>query len=123
VIFTSGEPDSSRAFLAGELDLITVGFLTNWADALVAESPPRAVRIDAAAIRFADVCGVRRLAEVCALLAGRCESVELTRLPEQLRRVATVAGIKLPGLRPDPSACQLADAQLTDAQLPDAQLP
>lgn len=95
IIFYSAKARHGRASLVGDLDVSTARCLTDWSERIAA-TPPRAVRLDASALRFADVCGIRALAQACLLLRRRCGSFELTGLSAEARRVAELTGAELP---------------------------
>lgn len=95
IIFYSAKARHGRASLVGDLDVTTARCLTDWSERIAA-TPPRAFRLDASALRFADVCGIRALAQACLLLRRRCSSFELTGLSAEARRVAELTGAELP---------------------------
>lgn len=95
IIFSSDKTRHSRVSLVGELDVTTAGSLTDWAEWMAA-APQPAVWLDASALEYADVSGIRALTRACWLLHQRCGWFKLTALSAEARRIADLAGAELP---------------------------
>lgn len=95
IIFTSAKVRHARVSLIGDLDVTTARCLTEWAERIAA-APPRAIRLDASGLRFADACGMRALTQACWLLRRRCGAFEMTGLSAVGRRMAELTGAELP---------------------------
>jgi anti-anti-sigma factor len=95
LIFTSREHPPASVQLVGDLDLTVVACLLNWARAFAARPVP-AVRVDLSGLKFADVAGLRALAEACCLLRRSGCLIDITAQSESVRRLTALTGIAIP---------------------------
>jgi anti-anti-sigma factor len=102
-IFTTRKGRDAHVALVGDLDLTAAGGLLAWVRNFTAGPPPAAVRLDLSDLGFADLAGLRALAEACALLQARGAAVELTGMPASLSRLAGLTGADLCGHSGRPS--------------------
>jgi anti-anti-sigma regulatory factor len=58
--------------------------------------PPRDVVLDLSGLIFADLVGVRGLADSCRLLSACTSSVSVARMPRKVQRVLALSGVGLP---------------------------
>jgi anti-anti-sigma factor len=95
LIFTSRQDPPPSVKLVGDLDVTVAGCLLHWACAFAARPVP-AVRVDLSGLKFADVAGLRALAEACGLLRRSGCDIDIIRPSESVRRLAALTGITLP---------------------------
>jgi anti-anti-sigma factor len=96
-IFTTRKRRGAHVALVGDLDVMAVGCLQDWARSFTAGPRPGAVCLDLSDLGFVDIAGFRALAEACGLLQWRGASVEVTGRPQSLNCIAELAGASLSG--------------------------
>jgi anti-anti-sigma factor len=90
-------PSAARAELVGELDLYGTELLADMTEEVLAwHPPPRDVVLDLSGLIFADLVGVRGLADSCRLLSACTSSVSVARMPRKVQRVLALSGVGLP---------------------------
>jgi anti-anti-sigma factor len=95
LIFTSRAHPPASVKLVGDLDLTVTSCLLRWASAFAARPVP-AVRVDLSGLAFTDVAGLRALTEACSMLRRSGCLIDITGLPESVRRLTALTGIAIP---------------------------